>query len=372
MSSRLQLVSYPFALGLCALTLGAFPINAAERPAPREKIHVSEVPGGLALPGVSRRPSPLDDSFEFLDRQSSVSGAVIPYDVPVSSGVPSKQATMKMLDKMDRQKNWMFQNQPGNDARDANAEFEEAFGGNDYDLNSSRRPKGSMERYLENSGRDMARATNSPARDDAEPDVFQMEADRRFQSPLERQRTARKDEERRKESDVGPFGQDRRTSSLAGRSAFEAMRGAAQAGSFSESFTRNTGFSDRLGGRDAEFRKLLEPTIGASLAPDSLSRNPLGGVLDPVNLSPDLTRQELNPVTPNIAPTLGQGVGARSILDSTRSLNTAIAGPSPGGLFDGVARPLGSSSLSPSLIEPPRPAMPAPQPAMLVIPRRPR
>jgi hypothetical protein len=151
------------------------------------------------------------------------------------------------------------------------------------------------------------------------------------------------------------------------------MRPAAEGSSFQGGFTRtgSGGLSDRaFADREMEFRKMLEP-IGASASASSLGRNPLGGALDPINLSPDLTRQEVNPVTPNPIPDVGRAAQP-NILGSVRGLSTAFSGARPSGFMEGVGRSAAGPSLGPALIEPPKPLIMTPQPAILEIPRRPR
>lgn len=343
----------------------------SSRPPPREKMIISEVPGGLALPGNPKRKSLADESaLQFLDSRSSVSGVVTPYGAsgPVAAA-PSAKATQKMLEKLDREKNWMFQNQ-GSEAKGAGSEFEEANQPPEYELTRSGPLKGSVQRYLESQPNSRNSATNgtSGASSDRREDQFSLRYDRTSQANIDASGFSSK-ENRRSES--SPLKRDRdQNGNLASRSAFDAVRGVAGDGNLMSGLRRSltSTLAERtLAASEQEFRKLLEPPGGSAAQAGNLANNPLGGILDPVNLAPDLTRRELNPVVPNMLPDLAPG-GSRSIFDGVRGINTAnIAGRA--NPFLDAARPLGASSLAPSVIETPKPAQTL-APAVLELPRR--
>ncbi len=350
-------------------------VEAADRrPPPRERLHITEVPGGLALPGAPRRKATLDDSLEFLDRRNSVSGVVAPYVMPSTAVLPSPKAAQKIFEERDKQKNWMFHNQVAEESKDGTKEVEEAFGVRSYELSESTRPKGAVERYLERDASRSASSTNAPSADGAMAEEMESLADQRYASPLDRESGLTTLGTRSSEAGVGGLQDRDRGGNLAGRSAFEAMHPAAARGGYQSPFEHRT--APRFGappaaGRDLEFQKILDPSLAVSSDLGMLPSNPLGGVLDPINLTPDLTQRALQPVTPSAGSDLA--VGARSVLEGTRGLSTAVTGPRLPGLFEGPARGMGASSMVPSALEPVRPsAVAIPAPVVLEIPRRPR
>ncbi|MEW6157890.1 MAG: hypothetical protein AB1813_10690, partial [Verrucomicrobiota bacterium] len=115
--------------------------------------------------------------------------------------------------------------------------------------------------------------------------------------------------------------------------------------------------------RAQEFRKLLEPR-----APGMAG---MLGVLDPINMHSDATRQELNPVIPRTFSDQNFLSGSPR-LDSLPNGNSGIAPPRPN-VFDSLnsnAKVLGGSSLAPAVIVPTPPTVMQPKPVILEIPRR--
>lgn len=375
MLRRIQLILTCGTLGfvVCGVPFGE--ARASEHPLRRERILISDVPGGLALPGMSRRKSPADDSLDFLDRRSSLSGVMAPSAMPSTPFVPNAKAAAKMLEKLDQQKNWMFQNQVQDDSKGGKTDAEEALQVGDYDLTKAGKTKGSVQRYMEQGGDYSGGNTNNAANsgDDDLNGSKLTEADRRYSSPLDRDRLGRRSGGNPRDRGPGQPGNKERSGNLASRSAFDAMRPGAEESRLQGNFARDSAgnFMDRsIAQRDAEFRKMLEPIGASSSGASSLSRNPLGGVLDPVNLNPDLTQRSINPITPNLLPDVSRSVQP-NVFGAVGGLNTAFSGPRPGGFLDGVIRPIGAASFTPPVIQVPKPAITPPQSAVLEIPRRP-
>ena len=372
MSRQFQPVRLAVVLGVAAIMATLVATSAADRSPNRERLVISEVPGGLAIPGMSRRQTPGEGAFDFLDQRSSVSGVVAPGVTPSSSPMPTAKATQTLLDKMDQQKNWMFQNQLKDDTKSAKSDVEEALRIHDYDMSKTGPRKGSVQRYVEQDSQYSGSATNKNSSDDeALNGGRNSESDRRYTSPLDRERGTRTSADGRRDDRTAGFNDRGRGGNLAGRSAFEALRAGGDDGS-QQGFNRGTGFGSvgrSLPGHDAEFNKFLDPALSSAQSQAGSSFNPLCGISDPVNLSPDLTRQNVNPVVPVISPDVGSRTGPRSLLDGARGLNTASSTPRPSGFLDSASRSLGGSSLAPAIVQPPRPV--TMQPAVLELPRRP-
>jgi hypothetical protein len=114
--------------------------------------------------------------------------------------------------------------------------------------------------------------------------------------------------------------------------------------------------------RREEFSRLLGGTVSGGIA------NPLGGSLDPVNVMPDLTRQEINPVMGRVSSPLANPAQA-TFSDSLRSVSGPALGRGRGldlGLPQGFAPASGLNPLAPAL----EPRRPAASPLVLDIPRR--
>lgn len=366
-----QRIGFIVVCGVLIWTSRVAAAQPANRPPPREKMIISEVPGGLALPGNTKRKSLTDESaLQFLDGRSSVSGVVTPYgaSAPVAAA-PSAKAAQKMLEKLDREKNWMFQNQ-GSDVKGAVSDLEEANQPPEYELTKSGPRKGSVQRYLESQPSYRNAATNSTASAGSErrEDQFSLRYDRNSQANIDASGFSSRENTR---SESSPLKRERDSNgNMAARSAFDAVRGVPGDGNLMSGLRRSltsTLAERNLAASEQEFRKLLEPPGGNSAQAGNLANNPLGGILDPVNLAPDLTRRELNPVVPNMLPDLSPA-GSRGIFDGVRGMNTANLAGRANPFLD-AARPLGASSLAPSVIETPKP-VPAMAPAVLELPRR--
>ncbi|MBI4325149.1 MAG: hypothetical protein HY674_07775 [Chloroflexi bacterium] len=114
--------------------------------------------------------------------------------------------------------------------------------------------------------------------------------------------------------------------------------------------------------RAAEFQKLLQPRG---------MFNPLAGPIDPINLQPDATRQEINPILPKRFEDGSSTLGRSDNLDPARAFRPSANIGRPGSLEVYNPAMLGASSLSPAITAPSTPTVIfQPKPAVLEIPRR--
>src|ERR1041384_8218302 len=103
--------SKPRRAGGCVVMVFAacFFAAAAARPPAREQIQFSTPRESVDLSTGHPKDEPDSKSFEFLDRNNSVSGVLAPFQVP-SGGAPpnSLHNTRLMLEAYDRKKNWIY------------------------------------------------------------------------------------------------------------------------------------------------------------------------------------------------------------------------------------------------------------------------
>src|SRR6185503_12403852 len=93
-----------------AVGLACLAAVAGEATPVREKIQFSGAGDATALPSSRPKDDLLSKPFEFLDRGSSVSGAVAPALAPAA--LPSYQRNSRMLElfeqRLDQKRNWIF------------------------------------------------------------------------------------------------------------------------------------------------------------------------------------------------------------------------------------------------------------------------
>lgn len=122
-----------------------------------------------------------------------------------------------------------------------------------------------------------------------------------------------------------------------------------------------TAFSERPANTE-ELKRLLDlPT----------SFTPIKGTFDLLNLQPDWTRQELNPLTSPNLKDLSTRAERADGLEGLRLYRSESRLPAARSVDDLKPKTLGESSLSPAILPPPAPPAPKPKQNLLDMPRRP-
>lgn len=341
---------------VAAASLAPMATHAADPPPPvREQIHFSSSGQAVDSPLIRPRDEVSSKPFEFLDRGNSISGAVEPLVAPSSVALPNFPRNTRLLEALDRKKNWIYARPEDTDRGQT---MDEIFGLRGQG-GPDKKPRTALENFFDSRSQKPARERTRESSD--EWNRIDRKTDfgaKKFDSGFGRDELKEGKENVRLEN---PF--DSARVLTAGFSMPGGFFGT-QSGQDRLNDFHNTGLNDSLSGsredqnhRD-KFRELLA-------VPGSV--NPLLPSFDPINLQVDTTRQALNPVT---APRLGElpssGGDAlnplRNIGSTESSRFSALADPG--------ASVLGPSSLAPAVAPPAGTPYIQPKPTVLEFPRR--
>jgi hypothetical protein len=348
----------------CSQAADSQPSSSAPRPGIPEKIEFS---GSSSTTPRVPRPGQKDENKELLNKSGNVPDTIVRPELSVHSPgsgsvtMPSKAAVEKMMEKWDKQKNWLV---PGAQDKETDEDpFKQLEPQNDPEkkLLSGDKREGVMERFIR--GENPKNKTQS----DAPNRVRDLDRDRdrsnnRFER-ADKDRSENKDEN----EDERPDRNDNSQSN--GLAEFDLKRFIRQqdqpnflnselpkasqlfrSGNIGNPQTYRDPIADRAKEREldakraADFMQLLKPrTSGSALAGTA-------GINDPIN-SPDLTRREMNPVLPQMRDS---GLGGGSFGAPPPSPASRIQ---ENNLF-GVTGPA-ASSITPTISAP----LPRPEPA---------
>lgn len=345
----------------------AAPPPGAERPAP-DKIQFSDDTPTVVAPSLVPRDKSLEDAFAPLDRRSSLSSV----SQPPPNLAPSFEHVLrnrKALQQLADRKDWIF-----NDGVDGQTNlFGNVFSSDDTGwLGEQDEPiKRGIEKFMEkHQQQNDARAEDRQRRSERRDAEEENDSWRARESAFGRSPGAETGDGEVSDPPSGRFG-------LAGwdtRRDRESKSGSLDAFSLPSFSAQMNPLSLRLPelplGRPARADRALEkldlPSSIAPIRPD----------LQLIELQPDFTRQELNPITGMGLSGLGSDqpkTEPRDALGFGRS-EPAVALPRtglPSVLDDIGVKSLGESSLSPAIVAPAESPLSRSRPAVLEIPRRP-
>lgn len=333
----------------CCLAMGA---AFAADPAPSgEKVQFSDPQDDFRIPEDDADGLLSPKAFEFLNRDSSVSGVILPNLAPSARITPNGSSSGRLLElylrRMDEKKNWVYQRP--DDANDQPT-VEEMFGVRGAAGSTDKQSRSVVVEFFETPVRKPSASRST----DGSQDLFDRTGLTRSWDPGFGSG-----------SRLEPVGAGRNENSLEwrglGKPGFSIQNGFSVPDPVRPTDSLDPGFRPVRGregeplSRSDEFRKLLVIQNGI---------NPLATGFDPINLRSDATRQELNPIIP---------VGLDNPLVGAGAL--AGAGPAAGtgrdgSLFDSGATLVGSSSLAPAVPTVAGPSRHLRQPVVLEMPRR--
>ena len=316
--------------------------------------------GGEGLPQQPPDEKYFSRPFELLERGNSFSGVVEPLAAPFPGSHPSAPRNTRLWElfekKLEQKKNWVY-GRPEDWGRQPT--LEEMFGLRESQTNAGgRKSRNGLAAFFEDREQDHKPSSRRNEKALGDLNTIESEGNSRLGTEYDA---------RHRINDgswtAGAFEPNRIV--VAGFSVSD--------GTFNP--TPNQGrLSDFAGvSRDAffgrerqqearsnDFRRLLVSPSGI---------NPLARGFDPINLRVDMTRQELNPITP-LGLNHGLSGSSASSLDPLR----ALAGPPGRGSLTGIedfsTKVLGPSSLSPAVGAPVEPRYSQPSPVVLEFPKR--
>lgn len=346
-------------VAILALLAGRIEAGAA----PDDRIHVSRTTNVVTLPGTNSKQTDWE-KFEGPDagKAPGQGPTGIPFVAP-SSPVPLMIPNQRFQERMDQQRNWIFQTP---DMLNQGMTAEEALNVREIRMDGQEgKPKKTVERYLESADR------NPQPTNRLKSDSFDFE-DRDHSNPFARM--------------VSPAGYElggsmgRAESTLS--NVFDLNRLSLAPNPAAASFPGNSlipveasltpilgrdgigrldGFQQRQLQADERFQRLLRP---GDYGPSS------GGLKDPINLFGDTTAKELQPVTANRISDLIKGNNKANWVGSLQGDNS-LGRPLQAGILEDLNRKvLGPSSLSPAMDLPVRTPSFQPMPVVSELPRR--
>jgi hypothetical protein len=308
----------------------------------------------------SQKRQMLEDNLtpELRRRSSMELGPDVPVDGPNANprgGFRSKQ----LFEKMDRQKNWIFErtedlNRSSFDDESSNAEDLSPGG-------TTGKPKRAVERFFNRAGQTSGNGTNHSASMTG-GDLGKPEEGRRASSPYEPERRI---------GDAGSIDLglgrvlDQTRSPGLGTGSDDLTRISPLFPHSAVSPVTRADSTDRF---DPAYQQKKRMEGFMELLRGSSAPNPISGAIDPLNAVADTTQRSLQPVT---AGTARIDAGFRNDLQNPFSAANSLNRGNWSGTFgDPGVRTLGPSTLSPAVISTPEPRYSAPQPAMLPMPQR--
>jgi len=326
------------ALGLAVVSGGGGVGSAADADRGSDKIQFSGAGDAVPLPERGEISERLAGSMELLHRGNSLGGALDrPGGLPPAA-TPRQGLSPRLLEGLDREKNWVL-NQPEDLIRIPTPE--EVMQIWDYDLDRALGVRGVTDdsSAKRSATRQITPWALNPGQSDSAV-VLEDRFDRGFQS--------------RGGAHVGGWLGQGFGSQPSSTTPLPLTQNQPAPETRPNSLVLRT--SDLF---PALSREQVTPDIqGLLVSPNTL--NPLTTDLDPINLGPDSTRREINPVT---SPSLSDLRAGRRF-ETAFSLPAAGAGENsrPTVLEEMTARILGPSSLSPALAVPIEPSKPKAKP----------
>src|SRR5207247_7017766 len=130
---------------MAALAVAGISAASADRAPVREKVQFSSPSESAGSPAARPREDLPSRPFEFLDRDSSVSGVVGPFIAPTAPKLPRNA---RVLESIDQKKNWIYVR-----PEDVNRKqiVDDLFGMKDSS-GADQRPKTVLEKYFEDRG----------------------------------------------------------------------------------------------------------------------------------------------------------------------------------------------------------------------------
>jgi hypothetical protein len=355
-------------------------LHAADAPARStnaapEKIEFSRTTS--TTPGIPRPGSRTDDLLERYGNVRENTGNKGPDfavpSAPTTPILPSKAAAEKLLKEWDKKRNWAVPGAQDQDSESANPL--EKTDDPEKELSGENRD-GVMERYLKGELKSKDKNPNAPRLRDLDRDRDR--TNNRVNDGSGKGRKDRDDADDKDENDKSRDPNDNKDSN--GLADFNLKRFLQQQNQpnflntelpkasqmFRSDFGARPGYREdreraqtreRDAARSAEFMQILKPrTGGATFVGVG------GGVNDPIN-SPDLTRREMNPITPRV--TEGSTLGSSPFATPPASPASRIQ---ENNMF-GVTGPAAAASITPPIVAPPAQEIRA-RPIVIEPPRR--
>src|SRR6185312_15880280 len=138
---------------VAATSLAPTGTHAADPPPVREQIHFSSSGQAVESPMTRPRDELSSKPFEFLDRGNSISGAVEPLVTPSSVALPNFPRNTRLLEALDRKKNWIYA-RPGDTDRGQTADEVFGVGGQG---GPDKKPRTALENFFDSRSQKPAR-----------------------------------------------------------------------------------------------------------------------------------------------------------------------------------------------------------------------
>jgi hypothetical protein len=331
-----------------------------------ESIRFTSSPGRIALPGGMDTNKEIEKLYESIEKNSSAAEAREGYLMPPtpSVGVVNSRRLQELI---EQRRNWIFVT-PKMALENMNEQLTGKKNNDFYALDNGNsslttKPKTAVERFL-NPKENSAGNIDRPRKDEAD-------ANHDSYSSLQPASSLG--------SMTKPGRSDAKTDLQNGNRSIDAVPGRVSPNSIPGILGNFSGTTDPMIGRGLDnllnnrstdqaiiLQKQAREEIRQWLHPEEAGL-PITGPNDPINMFPDLTRREMQPVT------------AKTVEDfaSSKKLNPYAPGQDATSMYlrsglmdDYVERSGGQSSLTPAVVAPSSSAYVAPQPSTLEIPKR--
>lgn len=331
-----------------------------------ESIRISSSPGKVGLPGSMDTNKEIEKLYGTIERKSSAAEAQEGHLMPPgpSLGVVNSR---RIQDLFEQRKNWMFVT-PNMALENLNERLTGKRSGDAFALdnetgNFSSKPKSTVERFWNKQDNSPNLATR-PRKDEADANNDSYSSLQPASSVGSMVKPGRMDSKTDMQS------ANRHTDAVPGRVSPNSIQGILGNFPGATDPMLGRGLDNLLNNRPTDqalvLQKQAREEIRQWLHPDQAGL-PATGPNDPINMFPDLTRREMQPVTAKAAEDYAAG---KKLNPNAPGLDATSINMRPSLLEDYTGRLGAQSSLTPAVVAPSSSIYVSPQPITLEIPKR--